>query len=1183
MGAALRISGCCTLFKNPKYSAFRRGFHLMSRLVSAVCVLLSLLFINVSQAFAAIRYVPVDISSYCTHSFSDDKAGDKQGGWTDQGSGVDLSMFPTGECVYDGIPFKVIDSRQNSGKSCILLNIDGFAPKIAKGIAVGAADVKRIHFLQISCYNSGADVGKYVVNYRYSGEEYKKRLKAVSMGYQRSDTLTYPLDIPLITGVNICDWYNPAKDAQNAKIVWRGANSSFPIGILHYAWDNPNISSYIDTIDFHAPETNNSVPVLIAMTLEINDSSFLPAEKQKEMYYEAQKLVEKSVEKIKDSSDALADEITGISVESLKSSIKELSASYALPGGSDVRGKLKNLQDKLDQLRKAAESDPKVTFVEALKSAKSLDGEVSNILRLKDKAKRDIYARESIKIKKQALDEIRKVDSILKGRSGYYARISRIYQQAAKIYASASETDSRRIFLNAKNALYWAERAEKRALNAANHDTIIPGNHVSDLSEQTTLPADTVRSRVCLNGKWDVSKNGSGDSYPEDGWFSMSVPHTTWTDGSGGSEFLSVNALNGVKWSDDQKFAWYKTSFDMPVIKAKQKVEIEFKKVWCYAEVFVNGKYCGNHYGGSSRFFIDISKAVVPGKRNSLVVYVEDGQLTLREDGTNMANIYYFTGKRQGGIYDDVFLHILPTTQITDPFVQTSYRKKNVRVSFLLKSAAKADEKLIASCCITGEGGFIKKLGNKTISNAQKEISFASGWKNPVLWGPSQPWGKPGALYTAVIEVRNSRGGLVDRLEVPFGFREFYKQGDKLYLNGKEMFFQGDHIDMCSNGGFTFRNPEFAVNYMHVARGANIDFIRTHCLEAPDWWWDIADQQGMMFEMHNHILNGYWTVIPDRNWEDPVLKQYLTRDLLTSLKEYRNHPSIVMWTPTNELFVAGERGIDEAARFWKKMDSRMKKIDPTRLIHHQGANGLAGTDPFPFDVACVHYGQDADAKSHAKMFPGVPVVFGELMDLSCLTRMYQAKDPASFNQTLLDAYSYVDQKYNSCRKYGVAGIAPYQMIQWLALESIDDRNRPEDFRNIQWPSYSGIGVRTNIAYGSINWHRDDVPMVKRNVFYQNLKSLYQKRDPLADGRPLEVIIDGALPGQTVYASRTGSKGDLEGVKADNEGRAWFLLRDSGDYLFFSGNNEVHSKLSRVPYVENGGFSHILRLSLEKQR
>lgn len=106
MGAALRISGCCTLFKNPKYSAFRRGFYLMSRLVSAVCVLLSLLFINVSQAFAAIRYVPVDISSYCTHSFSDDKAGDKQGGWTDQGSGVDLSMFPTGECMYDGIPFK---------------------------------------------------------------------------------------------------------------------------------------------------------------------------------------------------------------------------------------------------------------------------------------------------------------------------------------------------------------------------------------------------------------------------------------------------------------------------------------------------------------------------------------------------------------------------------------------------------------------------------------------------------------------------------------------------------------------------------------------------------------------------------------------------------------------------------------------------------------------------------------------------------------------------------------------------------------------------------------------------------------------------------------------------------------------------------------------------------------------
>jgi len=63
---------------------------------------------------------PLDIRAACTTSFQDEKAGDGQGGWTDQGAN-DLRTLPLGRQTWRNVPFDVADPASNRGKSCIVL------------------------------------------------------------------------------------------------------------------------------------------------------------------------------------------------------------------------------------------------------------------------------------------------------------------------------------------------------------------------------------------------------------------------------------------------------------------------------------------------------------------------------------------------------------------------------------------------------------------------------------------------------------------------------------------------------------------------------------------------------------------------------------------------------------------------------------------------------------------------------------------------------------------------------------------------------------------------------------------------------------------------------------------------------------------------------------------------------
>jgi beta-galactosidase len=189
----------------------------------------------------------VDLRPYVTRSFIDKVAGDKKGGWDDNGPDNDISALPTGIQYFKECPYDIIEPDKNNDKSCILLKGEPrmYFPAEITGIKVGRK-LKWLKFLQTGCYMSKkyGNVAEYIIHY----VDGKKEI------------------VPVIAGQNIADWTGQ-QDLPDARVVWQGHEKNFPsgIGIYSYHWENPRPDAEIKSIDY-IKTGDKGIPVLIAVT-----------------------------------------------------------------------------------------------------------------------------------------------------------------------------------------------------------------------------------------------------------------------------------------------------------------------------------------------------------------------------------------------------------------------------------------------------------------------------------------------------------------------------------------------------------------------------------------------------------------------------------------------------------------------------------------------------------------------------------------------------------------------------------------------------------------------------------------------------------------------------------------------------------------------------------------------------
>ena len=463
------------------------------------------------------------------------------------------------------------------------------------------------------------------------------------------------------------------------------------------------------------------------------------------------------------------------------------------------------------------------------------------------------------------------------------------------------------------------------------------------------------RARVSLDGAWRFSPalNNSAQSNqaPQKGWGYIRVPGS-WRD-----EKAMLERASGPQWSglDTNKLsgAWYERRFKVPADWNGRHISIDFQRVSTDATFWINDTPAGKINWPEGE--LDITNLVKPGEavtlRAFVVATIDEGEAMVLMGTTPGQN---WTAKKElmsGGIVGHVTLQSRPRGAfVSDVFVQPSTRQKKLTVDVELSGVTQAGPvELVAS--LRNEKGAEEKRFTQTVdvkSAATQRVQATWAWENPRLWDVDQP-----NLYTLHLSAKGA--GIDDEPVTDFGFREVWVQGREVFLNGTPFRLRptlmgsgasgtgSDSIKEARELGYNFGElwPE------------NIE-ARSRAAEYTDWY-EVADRTGFP-------ISG---IMPHMDWmgnaldtpAEVVAYQSATERLM---RRYRNHPSIVLWGTSGNMFGGSldpsHVGIRETARqveFQKKTDTGrafpraekgvaiIKAVDPTRpvFIHNGGSVG----------------------------------------------------------------------------------------------------------------------------------------------------------------------------------------------------------------------------------------------------
>lgn len=213
---------------------------------------------------------------------------------------------------------------------------------------------------------------------------------------------------------------------------------------------------------------------------------------------------------------------------------------------------------------------------------------------------------------------------------------------------------------------------------------------------------------------------------------------------------------------------------------------------------------------------------------------------------------------------------------------------------------------------------------------------------NPYHWSPSHPY-----LYGLRFELL-SGGKVIDSVESYAGLRKFHIEGNKFYLNNEPIFLrfvldQGFYPD----GIWSAPSDEALKKDIQLSLAAGFNGARLHQKVFPErfhyWadrlgyltWGEFADW-GMDLEKSEAVRNHL------REWREVVMRD-------------RNHPSILAWTPFNEVTPDESGGNPELhRRALQEAVDLTHHLDPTRPV-----NDTSGYVHVDTDIYTVHdYEQD---------------------------------------------------------------------------------------------------------------------------------------------------------------------------------------------------------------------------------
>ena len=420
-----------------------------------------------------------------------------------------------------------------------------------------------------------------------------------------------------------------------------------------------------------------------------------------------------------------------------------------------------------------------------------------------------------------------------------------------------------------------------------------------------------------LNGEWNFifDDNDEGETK---GYFKdfpknrkINVPFTYETK------------LSGIEEESIHYIVWYNRKINISKEQLQNnKIILNFEGSDYKTKVWINGNYIGENIGAYSRFSFDIENYVRQGE-NDITIKVED---SLSKDQPRGKQRY----KKESwkcwyiqttGIWKTVWIEWVSKKYLKSIKNTTKMDKVQLEIETNLSETDFEKQNYYIEIEISFAGQILNKTKELLNTNYQKvEMNIVQEGVEHILqqWSTNQP-----NLYDINYKLY-CEDKVIDIVDSYFGVRDISIKGNKIYLNGEQLY-----LKLILDQGYwkqshlTPPNEESLVKDIESVLEFGYNGIRKHQKIEDERFLYWCDVKGVL--VWSEMANCY-------NFDDNSLQNF-TNEWIKVVKQNYNHPSIITWVPINESWGVSEVSTcKKQQNFINSLYYLTKSMDNTRLV-----------------------------------------------------------------------------------------------------------------------------------------------------------------------------------------------------------------------------------------------------------
>jgi beta-glucuronidase len=463
------------------------------------------------------------------------------------------------------------------------------------------------------------------------------------------------------------------------------------------------------------------------------------------------------------------------------------------------------------------------------------------------------------------------------------------------------------------------------------------------LKPQTSL----TRELVNLDGLWKFAIDSAIEGSPWSG------PLTTSLEAAVPASYNDLFTDAAIR--DHVGWVWYQRSVRVPRGWAGERVVLRFDAATHEGVVYVDDTRVAQHVGGYLPFEADVTELVSAGQEFRLTVGVNN-ELTYETIPPGIIQVDAAGGRKQSYFHDfynyaglarSVWLTSRPAVHIDDVTVVTA-RDGSTGVVSVATSVLGGD----AEVRLTLRDASGAVVGSADGANAGIRVADAT------LWQPGAAY-----LYDLTVEALVA-GEVVDQYRLAVGIRTLEVRGAQFLINGEPFYFTGfgKHEDTAIRG--KGHDNAYLVHDFQLMDWMGANSFRTSHYPYAEEVMEFADRHGIVVidetpavGLNLGIIGGITGGPTPQTWSPETLNDTTREAHARVIRELvardKNHPSVVMWSVTNEP-ASNEEG---AREYFEPLVALTRELDPTRPVTFVNVMmAVAGKDLIAdlFDVICLN-------------------------------------------------------------------------------------------------------------------------------------------------------------------------------------------------------------------------------------